>query len=85
MNCIKTGAHVYLDPYDEWAYGDAFQLGDHTYFRLYAKDFKPIRPVKHFTVYMIDQWWDEDKTSMEQNSTLIATAWRYHGYEGIAI
>lgn len=27
MSCTKTGCHVWIEPYNEWAYGDAFEVG----------------------------------------------------------
>ncbi len=97
MECIKTGCHIFLEEYQEYAYGDAFELaldindGEYEekvlFFRLCARSRKPIRPIEHFIVRRIAQWWDADKTSMMQNSTLIASAanCKNHGYEGILI
>jgi len=94
MECIKTGCHVYLPHYNEWAYGDAFELelsggpGELVYvyvFRLCARELKPLRPVKHFTIHNIQHWFDEDRTSQIINSTLIATSVTDHGYEGVPL
>jgi hypothetical protein len=99
MTCIKTGCVVYLMPYGEWIYGDAFshgaEMGDpentgvlvvRSVFRTrdYA-DLAQFGNVRHFTVLGSFQWWDEDRTSMKQNSTLIVEPgmWTNHGYEGI--
>lgn len=27
MTCIKTGCHIFIEQYDEYAYGDAFEVG----------------------------------------------------------
>lgn len=27
MTCTRTGAHIWLEPYGEWLYGDAFEIG----------------------------------------------------------
>lgn len=26
MSCTRTGAHIWLEPYGEWLYGDAFEI-----------------------------------------------------------
>lgn len=26
MTCVKTGCHIYIEPYQEYAYGDAFEI-----------------------------------------------------------
>lgn len=26
MTCIKTGCHIWIEPYQEYAYGDAFEI-----------------------------------------------------------
>lgn len=49
--CIKTGAHVYLAPYGEYAYGDAFLMGGVYLFRIVARSRDPIFPYRHFTVH----------------------------------
>lgn len=27
MSCTKTGCHIWIEPWHEWAYGDAFEIG----------------------------------------------------------
>lgn len=84
IQCVKTGAVVWLEEYQEWAYGDAFEGDDFFVFRLCQRGFAPVRSRKHFTVHQIAHWWDADRTSTETNSTLIAYAQHVenHGYEG---
>ena len=86
-NCIKTGCSVFLEEYGGWAYGDAFKFDDLLIFRLVALDHtKPINDSpRHFTVRLIDHWWDDRRTSQEINSTLVAYAQHVvnHGYEGV--
>jgi hypothetical protein len=83
MACIKTGCHLWLESYGEYAYGDAFQFQDVFVFRIVARSFGPINKfhVKHFTVEHITHWFDEH----ERTSTLIATHCVNHGYEGAPI
>lgn len=94
MECIKTGCHIWLEEYREWAYGDAFELaidggpGNLSYvyfFHLCARSHTPIRPVKHFTVGTIDHWFDDSRTSDDHNSTLVSRFVINHGYEGVPI
>lgn len=40
MTCVKTGCHIYLEPYGEYAYGDAFEI-------------EPILPEDHKLWYKI--------------------------------
>lgn len=85
-NCIKTGCHVFLEPYCEYAYGDAFEEEGMLVLRLAARSLYPINGNKviHFTIRDWSSWFDADKTSMDQNSTLLSspTFWTGHGYEG---
>lgn len=82
MTCLKTGCHIYLEQYHEYAYGDAFVYGAGVYlFRLVTVDREPVAPTLHFTVYEIADWFDKGRS----NSTLIAVNTRNHGYEGIKI
>jgi hypothetical protein len=99
MTCIKTGCVVYLQDYGEWIYGDAFSYGSPSYLAerngvllirvvLRTRNVTEIAQfgnVRHFTVTRVREWWDEDKTSMQQNSSLISTNgnWQNHGYDGI--
>ena len=80
MTCTKTGCHIYIEPYQEWAYGDAFELGSVAYFRIVQRSFTPLDRVQHYTVVDYDSWFDKDGTV----STLISDAFVSHGYEGIA-
>jgi hypothetical protein len=81
MQCIKTGSHIYLAQYAEFAYGDAYEgpNGLHV-FRIVQRSFEPLRDVRHFTVYQISEWFDKDSG---QTSTLIAFDVANHGYEGM--
>ena len=99
MTCIRTGCVAYLRQYGEWVYGDAFTYGGYLgdpentgilCLRLVWKGHKSeelaqFGNVRHFTVDHIVDWWDEDRTSMKQNSTLLAPprGWINHGYDGI--
>ena len=91
MNCIKTGFHALLIPYNQYLYGDAFRFGDHYLFRVCQKTEhggKPIFSRLHFHIHTWDHWFDEDATSQRQNSTLIVSAYdadMLNGYEGISL
>lgn len=91
FECIKTGCHILLVEYDEYAYGDAFQMvvdggpGNLSFvyfFRLCERSHKPIRDVLHFTVHEITHWFDDEHTGQAQNSTLIAESVTNLGYDG---
>jgi len=86
MICIKTGAHVRLTSHGEWLYGDVFKTtkGDYV-MRVCERRREPLIDVKHFTFHSYDIWFDETKTSGEQNSTLCAEGVQDHGYEGIPV
>lgn len=89
IQCIKTGCLVWLEEYDEWAYGDAYEGDDFFVFRLCERRFTefPGLPRKHFTIHRIAHWFDEQGTSQQNNSTLLAYAqWvENHGSEGIPV
>ena len=84
MSCIKTGFHAYLTPHSLYLYGDAFELFGVTYFRICQATDKPVYPVIHFTIGDFAEWFDKDKTSIQQNSTMICSPFDVtnHGYEG---
>lgn len=82
MTCIKTGAHIYLAPYDEYLYGDAFEVNGVYYFRICERSLKPLLPVLHFIVNDYANWFDKDTA---RDSTLVATHCHNHGYEGVPI
>jgi len=86
MTCIKTGCQIFIAPYQEFAYGDAFRVGNVYVFRLCERGFAHITgPLKHFTIDNWVYWFDDAKTSQATNSTLIAEASDVedHGYDGI--
>jgi hypothetical protein len=86
VTCLKTGAHVHLICNNEWLYGDVFKTsrGD-LVMRVCAREFKPLIPIKHFTIMSYDVWFDEIKTSGEVNSTLFADGFVEHGYVGVPV
>ena len=87
IKCVKTGCVVWLEEYSEWAYGDAFEGEGFFVFRLCQRGYIPVYHYKHFTVHKIAHWWDDQRTSMDVNSTLIAYDLYVdnHGYEGVEI
>lgn len=80
MTCIKTGAHAYLEEYNEWVYGDMHRCGQSFVFRVAQTEFTPIYTHKHFTIHSIDQWWKD-----KPYGTIIACSATNHGYEGVPI
>lgn len=86
MRCIKTGAHAWLEQYQEWVYGDAFELSGHLVLHLCYRGHMPARPVKHFTVSIVDHWFDDATTSLLHQSVLVSghMAFADHGYDGVA-
>lgn len=94
MTCIKTGFHAFASPHGLWLYGDAFVFGEDALegkegwllLRICEVQNEPIQSVKHFTIHGWETWFDELKTSMERNSTMLIPPHRYvyHGYDGTA-
>lgn len=86
-HCIKTGCHVFIEPRNMWALGDAFRTNDVTWFRFCDTSISPTRDSRHFTVHDFAAWYDEGKTSMRQNSTMICKPDHVtdHGYDGVPI
>lgn len=83
MQCVKTGCHIFLEEYQKYAVGDAYEVLPGLFiFRLCEDGFKPLRDHLHFTVRAVVHWFDDYKTSPSSNSTLIATSVVDHGYEG---
>lgn len=90
MTCIKTGAHVYLEQYNEWAYGDMHEF-EHVdregcscisvyILRVAQREFQPIIPVKHFTFLTIEGDWQD-----KPYGTILSLAAINHGYEGVPV
>ena len=85
MQCVKTGAHVFLEEYGSWVYGDAFQYGGALFVNAVYAGHDPARPVKHYTAHRIDHWFNESRTSEAAPSVLVVAGWSDHGYDGVAI
>lgn len=86
MKCIKTGCDVFLMEYGSFVHGDAFETasGD-LVIRACHVDRKPQGSKRHFTVMLIDYWFDQNETSMARNGTIIVERGMFtnHGYDGI--
>lgn len=89
MTCTKTGAHIFIEQYDEYAYCDAFEIetGDGTpfhapicYFRIVEVSRLALRSQLHYTVVNVVDWFDRDALHYAQ--TLISDNCINHGYEG---
>jgi hypothetical protein len=84
VTCTKTGAHLYLEEYGLYAYGDAFETtGGQAVFRIVQVGQQPIQSRIHYTVHEIEEWFDRHVRTGE-TSTLIAKldGFQSHGYEG---
>lgn len=94
MECIKTGCLAYLDNYGEVVRGDLFSLTakasakypsstdeqDQVLMRVCERNVPG--DASHAFINRVDFWFDEDKTSGSQNSTLIGRMSRFN-YEGL--
>lgn len=88
MTCTHTGAHVWIEQYGEFAYGDAFEVESVAYFNIVMRSRSPITTrVKHYTVHEIEHWFGphELDTNVEGKSVLISARFTNHGYEGVPI
>lgn len=76
MQCEKTGFHGFVHAFQVFIWGDAYQIPNTAcrVFRICAISPEPIRDrdTVDFVIYNVNQWFDKDKTSMEQNSTLVS-------------
>ncbi len=88
MICIKTGALAYLDNYGEVVRGDLFcerePLGEEVYLPILMRVCERNVPgdASHAFISNIQLWFDENKTSAAQSSTLIGTMTRFN-YDGL--
>lgn len=75
MTCIKTGFTAILNTHGEYLHGDAYQIGkDAIIFRICSRSREPIQDRINFRIDNFVDWFDEKKTSMQQNSTMVALA-----------
>jgi len=82
MKCTKTGCQVFIAEYDEYVWGDAFEVGGIALFRIVVRSREPFAANLHYTVFSTDQWFDKDRADVPA-STLISSVFTNHGYEGI--
>lgn len=85
IQCIKTGAQIFLEEYGTWVYGDAFEADDFFIFRVGSQSFTPEASRKHFQINLIAHWFDQDVDG--RYGTLIAYAQNVTnlGYDGVPI
>ena len=86
MRCVKTGFHAHVVPHGWYLYGDAFQSdGGDLLLRICERSQSPISIFQHFHLHTWALWFDENKTSQDQNSTMIVNSgdWKYLGYDGV--
>ncbi len=79
MTCTKTGAHIYLEPYNLYAHCDAFEIDENiAYFRIVEVSYTPLGSSLHYKVIEIENWFKDKPVQ-----TLISNKWINHGYDGI--
>lgn len=83
MSCTKTGFIGYITCYQEWVYGDAFELSGVAYFRIVQRSRERLGPIRHYTISDFDAWFDKEKTSGDRPSTLVTSTFLNHGYDGV--
>lgn len=75
MQCIKTGCHAYIENYGEHLYGDLYKHNGTYLMRVCHISRDPILTSEVHCLFREGsspmQWFDKDKTSQEQNSTLV--------------
>ncbi len=81
MTCIKTGAVIFIEPYQEFAYCDAFEINNIAYFRIVERirlgQSKDILLDINYVIYDYQNWFDKDSKT---TSTLITNNYIYVGY-----
>jgi len=86
MQCIKTGAHIYIAQYGEFAICDVFELNGVSLFRIAGTSREPMRDVIHFNVVDVAQWFDRNDTGhFGRSSTMISACAANFGYDGKAV
>lgn len=87
MSCIKTGAHILIEPYNTYAHCDAFTHEGTFWFRIVALDAAPLSTVLNFTLRNWITWYDERNTSPSTPSTMLCRAADVinHGWAGILL
>lgn len=71
MSCTKTGAQIYIEPYCEFAWCDAFETNGVAYFRIVQRSRKPLDHGLgqiYYSVHDYDQWFNKTNGT----STMIA-------------
>ena len=79
MACIKTGAHVFLEEYGEFAYGDMHQFNGTYILRKAGQGPKPINGLDliHFQVFNVEVIWDGSPYGV-----IVCSGVMDHGYDG---
>lgn len=81
MECIKTGATVYLSEYKTFHRADVYQFRDSKILRINAKQMPQIYPSDpiHMHVKEIEHWFDETSSA----GTMFVKDAVYYGYDGV--
>lgn len=88
MECLKTGGYAFLIPHQLIVYGDWFAADTTLLGRvceIKPLDEFPLHISVHFLIRDWSHWFDQNKTSMERNSTIVTSQYRYLSYEGKAL
>lgn len=80
MICEKTGAHIFLEEYGEYVYGDMHRQGSVLIMRACQVEFDPILPRLHYTVHRVGHFWRD-----EPHGTIVIVSATSYGYEGTEI
>jgi hypothetical protein len=62
MTCTKTGCHAFLRPYNEYVFGDAFEVDGVAIFRIVERRREKFEPTVHYTIDDYSNWFDMGKS-----------------------
>lgn len=91
MQCERTGAHIWIEPYGEWAVCDLHREGMIWVARISAVAHNPMRAYNNGDVLNADTWFDREKLALVGRSLVVSTLimpstqFVYHGYEGVPV
>lgn len=86
--CIKTGFNGYIKPYGMFVHGDLFKYDDIIVARICSREYTMPEGMKiHANFINYHHWFDEDSTSTNRNSTIIAhiNQVRLFTYDGVTL
>lgn len=72
MQCVKIGAVCFSEEYGEFLYGDLFVSHNGQYvMRCFQRIMEKLDIEPNLVIKEIDEWFDKDKTSGDQISTIL--------------